>query len=84
MRKMAPTTYILEEYEPRDMDGVMILKAKLIVKIDKYGEAVVEDVIFDGSVPFVFKMFLIKAIHEDDKLMNDIEEACCVEYETND
>ena len=83
MRKMVPTTYVLEEYEPKGMEGILITEAKLAIQIGSDGDPYVDSISLKGKFPFDFIDQLIHAMHNDVRLMLSIEEECCVEYERN-
>ena len=89
MRKLAPTTYVLEEYVPPGMNGIMILEVNLSIEIGYDGEPVVYDISFPNrgigneDLPLSFIVMLIRALQGDEDLMDKVEEACCVEYERN-
>lgn len=81
--ELNPVTYILEEYEPNGMEGLMIVNAELEVEIDySCNEPYIDSIRFefDGKVasciPREFTSALIKIIHADDKLMERITDAC--------
>lgn len=89
MRKLAPTTYVIEEYVPPGMNGIMILEANLSIEVGYDDEPLITDINFPNrglgneKLPFVFIVALMRVLQGDEDLMDKVEEACCVEYERN-
>lgn len=83
-----PVTYHLEEYAPEGMDGIFITECWLDVGVMN-NEVDIHQISFPADrkpnslIPRSFEQALIKIMHADKKLMEDIETACAEEYSNN-
>jgi hypothetical protein len=83
-----PITYHIEDYEPEGMEGIFISECWLDINIIN-NEVEISQISFPADrqvnslIPRSFEQALIKVMHADKKLMEDIETTCAEEYSNN-